>query len=211
MQEAEKKEREAVLEEGEEKVRAEERQAAEPKKKAGAENAGPKAVLKEPNEKEKSGEAEKEKAGGKKENPEKKEKRKKENVIIEKPKKPLAVLEKRDAVRKKKSKPVFRGRFGKKSIRKVSGKKWSRWRKPRGIDICRYKEDGRIPTPGFGTDRNIRHIHPSGYSETPVFRPEDLEGIGENEAVRIGGKVGRKKRAEIAKKAGEKKIRLLNY
>jgi len=107
---------------------------------------------------------------------------------------------------------LFKGRFGNRSIRRVANKKWQKWRKPRGIDNIRDMENGPIPKTGYGTDRKIRHLHPSGYAEKMVFNEKDIEALsaGQEIALRISGTVGKKKREQITKKAKEKNLLLLN-
>ncbi|MBI4052578.1 MAG: hypothetical protein HY394_00900 [Candidatus Diapherotrites archaeon] len=107
---------------------------------------------------------------------------------------------------------LFKGRFGNRSIRRVANKKWQKWRKPRGIDNIRDIENGPIPKTGYGTDRRIRHLHPSGYAEILVANEKDIERLsaGQEIALRISGTVGKKKREQITKKAKEKNLLLLN-
>ena len=53
------------------------------------------------------------------------------------------------------------------------------WRKPRGKDSkMRLQVKGWPPLVkvGYRTPRKYRGLHPSGYKEVLVYRPEDLEG-----------------------------------
>ena len=112
-----------------------------------------------------------------------------------------------------KKRRMFRGRFGKRSIRKISNKKWQKWRKPKGIDIYFKKEDGLVPGTGYRTSNKIRFVHPSGYRERLVRNIKEiteLEKLKESTAARISAKVGRKKKTEMVKKADELKIKVLN-
>lgn len=87
------------------------------------------------------------------------------------------------------------------------------WRKPRGIhNKVRQSRRGKPPKvrSGYGFRRDLRHVHPSGFIEAVVHRPEELAGLGPDRAVRIGGRVGRKKRLEIQSKAREMGLRVLN-
>jgi len=140
-----------------------------------------------------------------------KKKKKKEKVKLEKVRKSPEVKRLREMIKQKRKRPVFRGRFGKRKIRKKSVEKWNKWRKPRGIDIKRKKEDGAWPRPGYGALREIKGIHPSGFAEVMVSNPSQLSGIGKNIAVRISAGVGRKKRLEIARQANKQGIHVLNY
>ncbi|MDD3083897.1 MAG: eL32 family ribosomal protein [Candidatus ainarchaeum sp.] len=111
----------------------------------------------------------------------------------------------------KKKHPVFRGRFGKKNIRRKSIKKWQKWRKPRSIDLDRGLQHGYRPKIGYRNDKKIRDIHPSGYKEIRVENLKELEKVNVKEnAIRIGATVGKRKRNEIIKKANEKGIWVLN-
>lgn len=111
----------------------------------------------------------------------------------------------------KKRLPTFRGRFGKKNIRRKSKDKWNKWRKPRGIDLDKGLQHGYRPKIGYRNKKEIRGIHPSGYIEVRIENVKDLEKIDvKKEAIKIGSTVGKRKRNEIIKKANEKKIWILN-
>jgi large subunit ribosomal protein L32e len=111
----------------------------------------------------------------------------------------------------KKWHPVFRGRFGKKYIRRKSKAKWDKWRKPHGIDLDKGLQHGFRPKGGYKNSVAIRGVHPSGYREVLVNNMNDLLKIDSKvQAARIGGVVGKKKRNELVKIAGEKGIWILN-
>jgi large subunit ribosomal protein L32e len=87
------------------------------------------------------------------------------------------------------------------------------WRKPRGIhNKVRQSRKGKPAKvrSGYGFRDDLRHVHPSGFLEVLVHRPEELAGLGPDRAVRVGGRVGRKKRLEIQSKAREMGLRVLN-
>lgn len=112
---------------------------------------------------------------------------------------------------KEKARPLFRGRFGNKSIRKISKKKWKKWRVPRGIDVARCKkEDGRIPQAGYRVKKELRFLHPSGFPEARVFNARDLKNIPKGFVVRIAARVGKQKRKIIAEEAKKLNLKLLN-
>ncbi len=126
-------------------------------------------------------------------------------------KKSSAAKKAQELIKKKVKKPTFRGRFGSRVFRRKSKAKWDKWRKPRGMDIKRTQENGMSPRTGYGTLKSIKYMHPSGYYEKMVFNPFDLEGVdSEKFALRISGTVGKKKRSEIAKKAREMGLHILN-
>ncbi len=88
------------------------------------------------------------------------------------------------------------------------------WRRPRGKDSkMRLQVRGAPPLVkiGYGSPRKYRGLHPSGYREVLVYRPEDLEKVNpEYEAVRIAGSVGRRKRLKILEVAESRGIKVLN-
>ncbi|WGI17218.1 50S ribosomal protein L32e [Methanonatronarchaeum sp. AMET-Sl] len=89
----------------------------------------------------------------------------------------------------------------------------NKWRRPKGIQSKQRKEiKGKPPLPKVGRKKpeEERGIHPSGYREVLVHNTADLEKINENEAARIGGSVGNRKREAIQQKAREKDIKILN-
>jgi large subunit ribosomal protein L32e len=110
----------------------------------------------------------------------------------------------------KKKKPTFhrqRSQFFKR-LKKLG------WRRPRGKDSKqkrKMKASGYRVEIGYGQPKTIRYLHPSGFKDVRVFNINDLKGLDNKvHAVRIGSSVGKKKRAEIAKKAGEMKLKMLN-
>ncbi len=145
----------------------------------------------------------------------------KEKKGVKKPyvkKKPVKItkskeVKKLSALVRAKKRHMFRGRFGKRSIRKVSKEKWQKWRKPRGIDIVFKKEDGLIPGTGYRTPKKIRFIHPSGYEERLVRNMNELIAMEKEKgkaAAKISRTIGKKKKEMILKKADELKIVVLN-
>jgi large subunit ribosomal protein L32e len=64
---------------------------------------------------------------------------------------------------------------------------------------------------GFRGPKVVRGLHASGFEEVMIHTVKELANIdAKKQAVRIGGTVGTKKRLEIAKKAAELDIRILN-
>jgi len=89
------------------------------------------------------------------------------------------------------------------------------WRRPRGLHSKQRKQrkaKGPHPTPGYGSPLAVRGMHPCGLREVRVFNLNDLEGVDpSSQAIRIGATVGRRKREFIQNKAGDMKIRILNW
>jgi len=132
-------------------------------------------------------------------------------VKKENKKKSKEALEVQKTLQGKKKLPTFRGRFGKKNIRRKSNKKWQKWRKPRSIDLDRGLQHGYTPKIGYRSKTELRDIHPSGYKEVFVKNLNNMEGIdSKTQAIRISATVGKRKRNDIVTKANEKGIWVLN-
>ena len=89
----------------------------------------------------------------------------------------------------------------------------NKWRRPKGIQSKQRKEiKGKPPVPKIGRKKpeEIRGTHPSGYNDVLVHNTKDLEELGEDDAARIGGSVGDRKRERIQEKAEEMDIKILN-
>ena len=88
------------------------------------------------------------------------------------------------------------------------------WRRPRGLhnkQRRQKKAKGAQPTAGYGSPVQVRSMHPSGYLEIRVFSPGEISGIDPAvHAIRIGGSVGRRKRAIIIEKATSAGLKILN-
>ncbi|HDJ27296.1 MAG TPA: 50S ribosomal protein L32e [Aciduliprofundum sp.] len=89
-----------------------------------------------------------------------------------------------------------------------------KWRRPRGLHSkMRKRKKYRPPVVevGYRGPRLVRGLHPSGFREVLVHRPEDLEGLDPSRvAVRIASSVGGRKREKIIARADELGIRVLN-
>jgi large subunit ribosomal protein L32e len=109
----------------------------------------------------------------------------------------------------KRKKPAFL-RQGEKNIKRVGRK----WRKPKGNQskLRMHKiARGFIPNAGYGSPKAVRNLHPSGFEDVLVYNVKELENFdAQKQACRIASKVGKKKRMDIIKKAGEMKIKVLN-
>ncbi|MFQ5837573.1 MAG: 50S ribosomal protein L32e [Thermoplasmata archaeon] len=89
-----------------------------------------------------------------------------------------------------------------------------KWRRPRGrhSKLRRHlKYRSSLPSVGYRGPRETRGLHPSGFREVLVHKPEDLEGLdSKTQAARIGHAVGTRKRISIQDRADELGIRILN-
>jgi len=109
----------------------------------------------------------------------------------------------------KKSKPAFNRenywRFG---------RMLTSWRKPRGRtsklrrkNCYRQKE----PTIGYRNPEEIRGLHPSGYEEVYVSTMKELEALKkEEQAARLCGTLGKRKKSAIIEKAEKLGVKVLN-
>lgn len=88
------------------------------------------------------------------------------------------------------------------------------WRRPRGLHNKtrkHYRGKGPVVHPGYGSPSAVRGMHPSGYREVLIHTPAEVEGVdAATTAIRIGGTVGRRKRALIEARAQELGIKVLN-
>jgi large subunit ribosomal protein L32e len=90
----------------------------------------------------------------------------------------------------------------------------SKWRKPRGIDsklrLC-LRGHAKKVSPGYGSPKAVKGLHKSGLIVAMISCLNDLDSINkEKEGAVIKGSVGLRKKVELAKKAKEKGIKILN-
>ena len=121
-----------------------------------------------------------------------------------------AALADRDA--KSRKNPAFRRQEWFR-YKKLGGKN-AGWRRPRGIHSKmrrHYKYRPPVVSIGYRVNGAARGLHPSGFEEVLVYRPDDLAEIDpKTQAARVGGTVGGRKQAAIVAKADEMGIRVLN-
>jgi large subunit ribosomal protein L32e len=88
------------------------------------------------------------------------------------------------------------------------------WRKPRGLQSkVRLKLNGyrRPISSGYSSPKAVRGLHPSGLKQIRVSNVKELENLDfKTDGIIIASTVGMIKRIDIAKKALEKKISVLN-
>jgi len=90
----------------------------------------------------------------------------------------------------------------------------AKWRRPRGMHSKmrqHYAYRRNVVSIGYGSPKEARYLHPSGFREVMVHNVKDLEKIKpDTEAARVAHQVGMKKRLQIEARADELKIRVLN-
>lgn len=89
-----------------------------------------------------------------------------------------------------------------------------KWRRPRGIHSKLRRSFGYRPPLvkiGYGTNKLVRGLHPTGYEMKYVWNVRDCEGTNpKRQALVIGRTVGTKKRMTIEKHALENKFYVIN-
>lgn len=89
------------------------------------------------------------------------------------------------------------------------------WRRPKGVDNHQRKQLSRgrpgLVKIGYGTPRDAKGLHPSGYTDNLVYNVEGLKTLDPKaDGVRIGHSVGSKKRLAIVGKAAELGLKVFN-
>lgn len=89
-----------------------------------------------------------------------------------------------------------------------------KWRRPKGRHSKlrrRLGYRGAVPSSGRGGPRRVRGLHPAGFEEVLIHKPEGVDGLDPvRQAVRIGHTVGTRKRLAIQERADEAGVRVLN-
>lgn len=88
------------------------------------------------------------------------------------------------------------------------------WRKARGkTSKTRRYEKGKpaMPTVGFGSPKEGKGLHPSGYQDILVYNISDLESLDPStQGGRISSTVGKRKKEMMLEKAKELGIKIFN-
>ncbi len=90
----------------------------------------------------------------------------------------------------------------------------TKWRKPKGKTSKRRRYEARkpaMPSIGYGSPKNTRGLHPSGYEDILVRNIQELEKIDpEHQAGRISATIGKRKKEAMLQRAKELGIKILN-
>ncbi len=88
------------------------------------------------------------------------------------------------------------------------------WRKPRGIHSkMRQAEKSKpaVVSPGYGSAKAIRGLHPSGYEEVYIQSVSELQKVNpKTQAARLASGIGERKRKTFAESAKKLGVKLLN-
>ncbi len=88
------------------------------------------------------------------------------------------------------------------------------WRKPKGVDSkVRLSVKGwpKLVSVGYRGPTIVRSLHPSGLKDLLIHNVDELQRLNPStDAARIASTVGGRKRTQIAVKARELRIKLLN-
>ena len=88
------------------------------------------------------------------------------------------------------------------------------WRKPKGVDNherLSVKGWPHLVKIGYRVPKEVRYLHPSGYMDVLVHNMVELESLSpDTDAARIAAGVGKRKRIELATRAKELGLRVLN-
>ncbi len=130
--------------------------------------------------------------------------------------KPVLPEELADALEQRNAKNHKRPKFRRQEwfrYKKLGGRN-ARWRSPHGMHSkmrMHLKYRPNVVSIGYRGPVAARGLHPSGFEDVLVHRPEDLDGLDpKTQAARIGGTVGGRKAEAIQTKADELGIRVLN-
>jgi large subunit ribosomal protein L32e len=103
-------------------------------------------------------------------------------------------------------------------FRKPESWRWGRipshWRFPHGIDnktIRKWKCGVKTPIVGYRGPRLVRGMHPCGLRETVVHNIQEIDDLDPKVyCVKIGARVGARKRISLIEKLREKQFKILN-
>lgn len=101
-------------------------------------------------------------------------------------------------------------RQGEQNIKRL-GRKWRNVRGNQSKLRIHKKSRGFRPGPGYGSPKIIKSLHPCGLEDVLINNVKEMEKLdAQKQVCRIASGVGKKKRMDLIKKAGELKIKVLN-
>lgn len=106
--------------------------------------------------------------------------------------------------------PHFVRQEGHSTIKLAGDKKW---RQPKGQHSKlrrKFRGKGAHPSPGYSSPKAVRGLHASGLKQVEANTLKDLEGLKPAEHGLMLGKVGKKRKVELTKKALELKLKIFN-
>ena len=88
------------------------------------------------------------------------------------------------------------------------------WRWPSGKHNKireRKKGKGAVPTIGYGAERGLRYLHPSGLEDILVLTLGDIERIDpKRQAARISARIGKREKALLFEELKKRNVLVLN-
>ena len=119
------------------------------------------------------------------------------------------LLELRKKIKAKKPRFVRQEATKKKKLRNEGS-----WRRPKGLHSkVRLGKAGheKMPSPGWGSPKAVKHLHKSGLRQILVRNSTDLEGLDpKKDGIILSSKTGKKKKLDLIKLTEEKGFRVLN-
>ncbi|RME55503.1 50S ribosomal protein L32e [Candidatus Woesearchaeota archaeon] len=95
----------------------------------------------------------------------------------------------------------------------VRAKLKNNWRQPKGLHSKmrrKLKSYRKMPSTGYSSPKGVRGLHPTGLREVKVLNVSELDSLDKTKDGVLIGRVGKRKRVEILKKAIELKLPILN-
>jgi len=118
------------------------------------------------------------------------------------------LLEKRNALKKRKPKFIRQESHKKKKLEQS-------WRKPKGMHSKlrrMLRGNRRVVQPGWGSPKEVKGTSKEGLKQNVIFNPSELSKLNSKiDGAIVSSTVGTKKKMEIIKKAKELGIKVLNW
>ncbi len=119
----------------------------------------------------------------------------------------ISALEKRKILKQRKPRRFIRTDTNKYNFK-------AKWRRPRGMhNKLRLRHAGhqKRPSPGYGSPKEAKYLHPSGYTQVLILNIKQLDKINpKTNGILIAGNVGLKNKLKILEAAKKLDIHVLN-